>query len=333
MPEPTTDGASSAPAAPSLESLTPSQYLAWRMTGDLPTNGHDPETPDAASSPAPTPVADPSPAAPDDQAPKPSSPADPPLAASTAKDMQRLLADRVRERERADRAERRLADLERAQQTPPPTRQDARPAVSSTAPVAAPKPNINDFQDYSDYVEALADWKAEQKGEALWQRLEARQAAAREEAEQAASRQRLAESWQTRVTAAKARHADFETVAFQQPTEIPEGSTPDAYILEMEDGADVLYHLQQNPTELQRILGLRLSNGQPDGAKQLRELVLLGARLTADPSIPSSTKAPPPPPTLGTRASPTDPADRAMAEDDFVAYKNAMNKRDLAARK
>lgn len=140
---------------------------------------------------------------------------------------------------------------------------------------APAKPKIDSFQDYSDYVEALADWKI---GEA---RRVDRETAARE-----AEAHRVTESWRTRVESAKGRYQDFEAVALMAPTEIPQGSLVDAWILEHKSGADVLYSLQKDPAELRRILALPLFD-------QVDALSLLAQRLspTREPAVSTGAAA------------------------------------------
>ena len=150
----------------------------------------------------------------------------------------------------------------------------ARPAAQPSAPepVASPpvqkpitvtaKPKTDDFQEYGDYVEALADWKI----------AEARKQD-RETAQREADSAKLTASWVERVEDAKTRYTDFEDVALKAPTAIPAGSLIDAWILEDTTGADVLYTLQKDPAELRRILALPIFD-------QVKALSLLAQRLS-----------------------------------------------------
>jgi len=170
------------------------------------------------------------------------------------------------------------------------------PRAVPPPPVAAtPKPTPDQFTDYSEYVEALSDWKTDQKI-AAWE-------AKRQEAEQARAaevdRQRLTKSWTERVTAAKAKYPDFQEVALESDTAIPQGSLIDAWILEDETGADVLYYLQQHPDEVQTILNQSV-------LQQAKALALLAQRFNGSSSrtaavatgsapAPPSTPTPKPP--------------------------------------
>ncbi len=142
---------------------------------------------------------------------------------------------------------------------------------------ASEKPKIDNFQEYGDYVEALADWKI----------AEARKQDAEQSHKQAESN-RIAQNWRERVDGAKARYEDFEQVALLSPTSIPQGSLIDAWILEHKAGADVLYSLQKDPAELRRILALPLF-------EQVDALSLIGQRLSQPRAAAVSTGAAPTP--------------------------------------
>lgn len=289
------------------------------MTGKLPS---DPKTP----------VADPSPAEPAVQAVSPDTLT--PDAASSAEEKSRpdpratehrvpeLLKERSELRAERDRLQR---ELDAARQP----KIDATPAASSAAPTGA-KPTLQAFLDaqadgdfnaaLEKHTEALTDWKLAQADAAKKQ--------ADIDRQRQAEIQRIQTDWTAKTTAAKAKHADFDTVALG-PTRIPPGSLIDAFIWERPSGAEVLYHLQQHPADLDALL-------QTDPYTQFERLVLLGQRLTgvSEPDLdPPSTKAPPPPPTLRTRATPADPVERAIADDDMGAYIHAMNRKEIAARK
>ena len=197
--------------------------------------------------------------------------------------------------------------------TPPPV---ATPAVAPPIPQKATpplgRPNIDDFQDYGEYVEALADWKI----------AEAR-IKDRETAQHEAEGQRLASSWRERTEAAKTTYTDFEAVALQAPTAIPPGSLVDAWILEHKSGAHVLYHLQKHPDVLSSLLAMPLFD-------QVDALSLLAQRLTPGAPSPvatgvsatphSSTPRPPTPVRTGSvRATHEPPGDEASL-DEFEGF-------------
>jgi hypothetical protein len=228
------------------------------------------------------------------------------------------LRDRAAERSRADRAERRLAELERATLAPP-ARPDARSAASSPAAPADDGPDPETFPygtSDPNYLRALTAHTVAKTLET-----ERRQAGIREEGA------RVIAGFESRAEAARARYKDFDAVAMLAPTEIPQGSAVDLFVLEDPAGADLLYHLQQpaNRPELKRILRLA-------PLEQLKTLVRLGDRLTTAPTAARSTHAPDPPVVLSSRATPGDAVDRALAADDTGAYMAEMNRRELARR-
>jgi hypothetical protein len=327
-------GASSTPADPSpvaapssgvdLDTLSPTELQTWRMDGTLPGTSPVTDAP-AASSPAPA-VQDP-PASTDAPAQAASEPADSTNPKTKAR-IDELLAERSRERARADRAEAHIRAQEARVHQPAP---DARPAASSPAPAGLVKPNEADFAYGTadpGYLEALTDYKVAVAQ--ATQRTEWEQGQRAERARTETTR--VITAFEQKAEAVRAKYADFDAVALLAPTEIAPGSAMDLYILEAPAGADILYHLQSpaNTAERRRILKL----GPLD---QLTELVRLGDRLTSASPPARSTSAPPPPPTLSTRATPGDPVERAWALGDSDEATGAIiaaeNARDLARMK
>ena len=205
-------------------------------------------------------------------------------AIATSEDVPRI--QQLTARLRAAEAERDALKARTSESVAPIPRAVPPPPVAAT-----PKPTPDQFTDYSEYVEALSDWKTDQKI-AAWE-------TKHQEAEQARAaefdRQRLTKSWTERVTAAKAKYPDFEEVALQSDTSIPQGSLIDAWILEDETGADVLYYLQQHPDEVQTILNQSV-------LQQAKSLALLAQRFNGSSSrtaavATGSAPAPPSTPT------------------------------------
>lgn len=312
--------------ADDLASLSATELATWRSTGDLPDKS--PVTAPPAASPAATPVE--GQAASTDASLKPvgSDPAAPPVKGAEAR-IPELLRDRAQEKERADRAERRLADLERQRPQPSP---DARPAASSAAPAGLVKPDPEKFPYGTadpGYLEALADYKVDARlatERATW---EAGQRQAKAEHE---SRQVFA-AFEEKAAASRALHPDFDDVAMKATTDIPPGSLADLFVLENKaddlgvGGAEILYFLQQpaNRAEQKRILALSTMD-------QMIALVRLGDRLKVRAPA-TATSVPAPPPTLATRATPGDAVEQALASEDTGAYIREMNARELAAHK
>ncbi len=103
----------------------------------------------------------------------------------------------------------------------------------------AGRPSADRFKTYDEYVEALTDWKLEEKT-----RIDAEARRAEEEG------RRLAE----RVLRAEEKYPDFRSVALNPEVPI----TPAMYsaLVESEAGADIAYWLGKNPGEAGRIAAL-----------------------------------------------------------------------------
>lgn len=334
VPDPIVDAqaaaSSAAPTLPSidalsdpLDALNAEQLQDWRATGKMP----EPKAPTPPADSSPATAVQEQPASTDATPVAASEPADtdPDYKPKTKARISELLAKAAREEERANRAEQRARDLETRQRQPQP---DARPAASSPAPPGLVKPDPEAFQYGTadpGYLDALTDYKvaiANQTARQQW--LE------HQRVEQArAESTRVVQAFEGRAAEARTKHADFDAVALLAPTEIPQGSAADLWVLEDEAGAEILYHLQQpaNAGERRRILSL-------SPREQLKELVRLGDRLTGAAPAARSTQAPPPPATLSTRATPADPVERALAQGDgdeaTAAYIRAQNARELA---
>jgi len=156
-----------------------------------------------------------------------------------------------REREAREALEARLRDLE------------AKVAPQAPAKVdEEPKPD--QFTDAFEYAKALAEWSAEQ---ALLNR-------DKQEAERKANeeRQKLIQSWQTKLEQAKATLPDYEEMIASSDVVVND-DIRDA-ILESDVGPQILYHLAENPEIAKKITG-------GSTRQALRELGKLEARLEA----------------------------------------------------
>ncbi len=305
-------GESSTPAVDlvpsrSLGDLSDVERLEWRKTGTVPPK-QDPAR-DAAT-PAAEPVAQV--ASTDAKAQPASETGD--YKTKTAGDIQRLLEDRRRERERGDRLEREIAALRQPMQT--------RQADSSTA-TADTRPDPTKYDDLIKFQEDLTDWKVREV-------LRTREGETAQRAQQmhvAAETQRVRADWVEKWGASAAKHADFAQVV-GGPTEIPEDSLVHAFIVSEPEGTEVLYHFQkkENRAELHRVLGL-------SKLKQAAELQRIAEQVTKAPTIKKITTAPDPSPTLGVRGNDAlNESERALKKRDARAYIEAENRREMAAK-
>lgn len=172
-----------------------------------------------------------------------------------------------REREAREALEARLAALEK--QTAP------------QVPKVDEEPQPSQFNDAFEYAKALAEYTADKRIEEM-KRQEA-------EAKQAQERQKVIETWASKVQQAKATLPDFDDIVASSDVVVND-DIRDA-ILESDVGPQILYHLAENEDVAKKIAGL--------SAKQaLREIGKLEARFeakeTPEPKPIVRSKAPAP---------------------------------------
>ncbi len=137
---------------------------------------------------------------------------------------------------RALAAEAELAKTQTPETPKPPTTESKAPAE---------KPTPEKFESYEDYLEALTDWKVEQKALKLAEEQRANQAQT--------AHDQLVETWKGKLAKAPEKYADFAEVTDQ---ELPITAAMQAVMLDSEVGIDIAYYLGQNPEECERIATL-----------------------------------------------------------------------------
>ena len=183
---------------------------------------------------------------------------------------------------------------------------------------APPEPDMPDrpqedaFDDYSSYVEALTDWKADIKLAAFEAKLSAKDAD-RAKAEQA----RESEKW---FSTGKTKFADFDAVVTRKPEEGGPAITHDmaSVINSSSVSHELAYHLGKNVMESRRIAGL-------PPLEMAREMGRLEAKLTSGTPVKprTQTNAPAPiKPIEGSGATATATDIEKMSEAEFIAYRN-----------
>lgn len=339
---------SSSAAVAEISSLNSDQYTHWRKTGELPETTQpdpSPETSSEASSGAAAQTADePAPASQPEtteEAPKP----------EKAKGPRRHVT--AEERKAQLKAE--IADLLKqrdALKAPPQaeTRAESAPAKPQQPAYTRPKPKADDVDDsgkaryatYDDYVEAVADWKAEQR---IAQVEQARQ----QQQQMNAMAEKLAES--------KQRYPDLEQHIVPVANALfNDQSIPLAvkgYIDSSPVLVDLLYVMGSDQKELAEFQQLARTNSYAAMRKLavLESLVqqeLSSGKAQADvgrnergqfttaakPPEKKITSAPPPPAELGGKGTPpADATETALESGNFRAYRAAANAKDLARSK
>jgi hypothetical protein len=321
-----------APAArPSLESLSTSERDHWRMTGELPGAKQDQQ--DTSTDAAATAAEPADQAASTDATPPPAS--EPGKPAKKAKNadtrVQELLAER-------HQLQQRLEAYERGGQPPAP-QPDANQAASSPATADADTfPDFdtwaaepaNEGKSYETYTRALVRYELEQEQQQI-QHVTAIRA--------------RGEAFGQRFEAAKAADPSFvaslsDDVLRMQPIDgLPPGvpvrpiNLVAQEIIQSEQATSLLRHFSEHPDELRALEG-----ASPSAI--VRAITRLESKYEGQagsspaattPPRSQITKAPEPPPTLGSRpAAPANEAEAALARGDFAAYRDAMNRQEMA---
>lgn len=234
-------------------------------------------------------------------------------------------------------AKRRIEELER-RLTPPATAPPAKEpgsqpaAAAATADTAKPEPKIDDvngqgqpkYKTLAEYMAARETWLEDK----LVARLKADSAKEQQDRSQQEQAQIINKGWNDKVEPARKKYTDFDTVALNPDLPIKAGSVPDAFVLDSEHGADVLYYLGQHPDVLDSI-------NKMNPLRQARELFAIEQKL-AKPATSATrvTRAPAPPHEVaGQGTVPPDEVEQALADDDFQAYKAAENRKAIALAK
>lgn len=174
------------------------------------------------------------------------------------------------------------------------------------------EPKADQFRSYEEYLEARAEWKAEQRVE---KRLGELRDTAQRQAGQA-EHEKLQAQWEKRVGEALTTYDDFEEVALSP--EVPISEPMMAAILRSPKGADVAYHLGKNIDLAAQIAGL----DPISAAIRIGEIAATLSR----PTPKKPTGAPPPINPVGGRATTTkDPAN--MTDKEFAEWRREQIKR------
>lgn len=195
-------------------------------------------------------------------------------------------AQRRREiRERAERAEAELARLHRVMEDmalkgagePKPEKAEAPKAE------AQGKPNPDDFDTHAEYVEALTDWKTEQK----FKERESKAEKAKLQTEQ----ERLIQAHSERVKSFADKTEDFQDV-IEAVDDVRVSPTIQELIVTSENGPELMYELAKNRAEFERICKL----GPLAAAREIGRIESkLQASEAKKPEATKITKAPKPP--------------------------------------
>lgn len=181
------------------------------------------------------------------------------------------------------------------------------------APQADEAPKRENFESYEDYIEARAEWRAEQKVQAAL----AQQAQRQQQQTQANSQAQQVQRFQAQLQEVAKTLPDFQSV-MEAADEVPLTQAMRDAILESEVGALLTYHLAKNPAEAQRISSL-------SATAQIKALGAIEASLSRKPE-PQVSKAPTPiTPISGGKGGVVDPSKMSM--DDYAAWRKKQGAR------
>lgn len=194
-----------------------------------------------------------------------------PIRDESGKYAKQTYQERVDEITRARREAERERDYWRQRATP-----------QAEAPKAPDKPLPANFNDYNEYVEALADYKTEVKATALKKELRAEMEAERQQ-------ESRAKSWNDKVASAKAAHADYESVVANSDVTVSDAVKK--VLDKTNDGGTLLYHLAKHPDVADRLNRM----DEIDVAFEMAGIRSSLSKTVADTPTDVEIEAPPPP--------------------------------------
>jgi len=230
--------------------------------------------------------------------------------AAVQKRIDELTRERYERDGRIAELQRRIDDLSKPKEAEPKPA-EAKPEPGKPAEPAKPKPVVGDYPDYEAFVEALTDWKAEQRESKLQAQFDAKLAEAigkaGKESRAELEADAAAEDWNGRIEQAKARYDDWDQVAAAGKDVLISAAISDA-LFEDEQGPDVLYYLTAHPEEAKKVFeatnydpaktppGQVLSRNRAAGREfaRIKDLVSKLPKPEADkPAAPKPAAAPP----------------------------------------
>lgn len=186
-------------------------------------------------------------------------------------------------------------------------------------PTAQPDgpPKREQFEDFESFIEARAEWRAEQRAKAILeqQTRAQREAEARQQVERQA--QTIGQEFAKRQSEFAKAHPDYESVVLHNDdVQIPDSAL--ALIPMLPDGHVAAYAIGKNPELAQQLWG-------KSPVEQAAMLTRIAVTFQAAPQV---SNAPPPSQPVAAKSKPTntEPSDEDSYED-WVKKRNAQEKR------
>lgn len=198
--------------------------------------------------------------------------------------------------------------------------QQPKPQSAQTQAQATTKPSASQFQTTEDYLEALAEWKSDQKLQD-WDRKRREEAEKREKDER---QQKAARTFSEREQKARDKYEDYQDVAYSDANPISELMAKAIYASEM--GPEVAYFLGKNPDR-----GLQIAQ-MTDPSSVALAIGRIEAQIeaAASPPAPAATSAPkaaptaaPPPPKVLSTSAPTQKKPDDMTTEEWMDWRNS----------
>lgn len=225
--------------------------------------------------------------------------------------IEKLVSQRETERRRVEELEARLARIESGAG-------DAKSSNKSVPEKAetAGKPNPDNFENHVDYVEALTDWKLEQREKAA----RAEQEKSRLKSEQ----ENLVKAHIERVQSFAKKTEDFQEV-LEGVDDVRVSAAVEGIILSSENGPELMYELAKNRAEFERV------NKLPPTLASF-EIGKLAAKLAAPKEQPKPepkklTQAPKPIAPVGKATGAVQKSPEDMSYSEYERYRREQMKR------
>jgi len=227
---------------------------------------------------------------------------------------------------------------EEGRQSVQPTR-DTQQTSQSATDGKTPKPKLEDVDEktgkpkyatYADYENARDEWN---RKEAIREFQEQTSTSERQRSLQAAEAE-IGKALAKKFETARTKYKDFDEVALNNDLVIPKGSVTDAFLIDSDHAADVLYHLGQHPEILEGFYG----EHDPKSGKyvnkmtpqqQFRKLMAIEAEVSKPAPAKKITQAGRPPNQVDGKNAVTKSArDQAIEDGDSSTYINDANATD-----
>lgn len=177
---------------------------------------------------------------------------------------------------------------------------------------ATGRPKADDFETHEEYLEAVAEWKFEQR--------EAQKAQKAKEAELKAEFQKIEESHNKRLAEFRKTQADFDEVVsefIEEHGDVQFSPALNEFIKTSENGPAVLYDLLKNPSEFERLNSLSYGAANREIGK-LEAKFIKASESEVEPKTVKTTKAPAPINPVGSKAS---AVAKSLDEMDYEEYR------------